>query len=333
MSIEVATYIADLQPVNPPANDPRSQGDDHLRLIKQVLQNNFPGVAKAIYFDSVVSKTANFTIVAADMNKLHLVSTAAGAVTATLPTLTAGDSGWTCRFMKTSTDANPIFVAPAAGTLTSGAISGLAQARRCVAGLEFRALWTGSAWIITRSITLQIGSMVDYSSATLPAGYEWPNGQTFSSAANYPEYNAVRGGLGTMDLRGRVAVTLDNLGGAAAGLLGNFISGGAVGNVGGTETVTLTPNQIPSITSSGSSSVTVSASQSYPSITTWSGFTPIAANTGSYYVPYGVSSVGISFINSMSGSITINSTSNNTGGAFHSNLQPSIMCTKLLVVE
>jgi hypothetical protein len=42
MALETATYIADLNPTNPPGTDPVAQADDHLRLIKQVLQNTFP---------------------------------------------------------------------------------------------------------------------------------------------------------------------------------------------------------------------------------------------------------------------------------------------------
>jgi hypothetical protein len=42
MGLETGTYIADLVPTNPTSLDPRSEGDDHLRLIKEVLQNTFP---------------------------------------------------------------------------------------------------------------------------------------------------------------------------------------------------------------------------------------------------------------------------------------------------
>lgn len=43
MPIETATYISDLVPANPLTTDPVNQGDDHLRLIKQVLQTTLPG--------------------------------------------------------------------------------------------------------------------------------------------------------------------------------------------------------------------------------------------------------------------------------------------------
>ena len=41
MSLEDATYISQLQKQAPPGTDLVSQGDDHIRLIKKVLQNSF----------------------------------------------------------------------------------------------------------------------------------------------------------------------------------------------------------------------------------------------------------------------------------------------------
>jgi hypothetical protein len=48
MPVEAATYISQLSPADPPGGDPKSQGDNHLRLIKQVLQNTFPNASGAI---------------------------------------------------------------------------------------------------------------------------------------------------------------------------------------------------------------------------------------------------------------------------------------------
>lgn len=48
MALETATYISGLVAVNPLSTDPKSQGDDHLRLIKSVLLNSFPGVSGAV---------------------------------------------------------------------------------------------------------------------------------------------------------------------------------------------------------------------------------------------------------------------------------------------
>ena len=44
MPLESAEYIAGLVPTNPVGTDPKSQGDDHLTLIKKTLVQSFPGV-------------------------------------------------------------------------------------------------------------------------------------------------------------------------------------------------------------------------------------------------------------------------------------------------
>ena len=43
MGLETGTYVNDLNTANPTSTDPKSQGDDHLRLIKSVLKNTFAG--------------------------------------------------------------------------------------------------------------------------------------------------------------------------------------------------------------------------------------------------------------------------------------------------
>lgn len=48
MPIETGNYISDLNASNPLAGDPKSQGDDHLRLIKSTLKTTFPNVAGAV---------------------------------------------------------------------------------------------------------------------------------------------------------------------------------------------------------------------------------------------------------------------------------------------
>lgn len=47
MGLESATYIEDLVQTNPLGTDGKSQGDNHLRLIKQVLKNQFPNLGSA----------------------------------------------------------------------------------------------------------------------------------------------------------------------------------------------------------------------------------------------------------------------------------------------
>ena len=47
MALETATYISQLTATNPTSSDPVSQGDDHLRLIKSVLQSQFTTLGAA----------------------------------------------------------------------------------------------------------------------------------------------------------------------------------------------------------------------------------------------------------------------------------------------
>lgn len=48
MALETGDFIGDLSPADPPASDPKSQGDDHLRLIKKVVQQSFAGFDGAV---------------------------------------------------------------------------------------------------------------------------------------------------------------------------------------------------------------------------------------------------------------------------------------------
>jgi hypothetical protein len=48
MTVEAATYLNTLNPALPAALDDVGEGDDHLRLVKTVLQATFPNVAGAV---------------------------------------------------------------------------------------------------------------------------------------------------------------------------------------------------------------------------------------------------------------------------------------------
>ena len=47
MGLETASYISQLVDTNPVVGDPVGEGDDHLRLIKTVLQTQFPNLTAA----------------------------------------------------------------------------------------------------------------------------------------------------------------------------------------------------------------------------------------------------------------------------------------------
>lgn len=59
MALESGSYVGDLNASNPAATDPKSQGDDHLRLIKAALLQSFPGFAGAVIATGVNGGSAN----------------------------------------------------------------------------------------------------------------------------------------------------------------------------------------------------------------------------------------------------------------------------------
>lgn len=61
MGLEVADYISELVPGNPTTADPISQGDDHIRQLKQVLQNALPGNTAPLTFTGDMTVTGNIT--------------------------------------------------------------------------------------------------------------------------------------------------------------------------------------------------------------------------------------------------------------------------------
>lgn len=91
MPIETATYINQLVPANPVSTDGVGQGDDHVRLVKQVLQNTF-----AAFTGAAVTATE------ADLNAIHGIGaggagsvTVGGTAQAGSLTLKGGNTGGT----------------------------------------------------------------------------------------------------------------------------------------------------------------------------------------------------------------------------------------------
>lgn len=58
MSLETGAYISDLNDSNPTSGDPKSQGDDQIRLVKRILKITFPAFTGVmpIAHDQIASK-------------------------------------------------------------------------------------------------------------------------------------------------------------------------------------------------------------------------------------------------------------------------------------
>lgn len=88
MALETGTYIYDLVTTNPVgATDPKSDGDNHIRLIKSCVKASLPGLAGAIF--RVQSKSGNYTLLATD-NLTVIKCTAALTLSGTASTLGSG---------------------------------------------------------------------------------------------------------------------------------------------------------------------------------------------------------------------------------------------------
>lgn len=72
MGLEAATYIHQLDPANPiGGSDPKSQGDDHIRLTKSTLQNTFPNVEGEVTASHAeLNILDGVTATAAELNKM-----------------------------------------------------------------------------------------------------------------------------------------------------------------------------------------------------------------------------------------------------------------------
>lgn len=120
MGLETATYINDLVSANPLSTDAVSQGDDHLRLIKQVLKNSFPNLSKPISKWRVEAISANETVVPADDATLYYVDASGGARTIALPAAST-NAGLLIGVKKADSSANSVIIDPDSSELVDGA--------------------------------------------------------------------------------------------------------------------------------------------------------------------------------------------------------------------
>lgn len=113
MSLETGTFVNDLVTANPiGATDKRSQGDDHLRLIKSVLRNTFPLATTAFYFPRAVSKVANYTVIGTDNEAMIYVDASAGPVTISLTAAATLGGRFRFAIVKSDATANAVTIDP-----------------------------------------------------------------------------------------------------------------------------------------------------------------------------------------------------------------------------
>jgi microcystin-dependent protein len=185
-----------------------------------------------------------------------------------------------------------------------------------------------------------LGAGFDYWLPTTPnSSFVFPSGQAISRTT----YSGLFAAMGTTygtgdgsttfnlpDKRGRLSIGKDNMNGSAAGRVttaGSSIDGTTLGAAGGAQNHVLSAGEIPSITSNGSNTITVTGP------TTGSVYGSCNA-TASIVTGSGGSTVGINGSNlntfSFSGSNNVAVSSSNTGGGAHPIMNPSIVCNYIM---
>jgi len=153
MTVESATYIDDLNASLPAGTDDRSEGDNHIRLIKSVLLATFPNVTGAV------------TPTQAELNAVTTKASATGqtwtgthdftGATMTAATQTAGDA--------TTKVATTAFVATAVAAVSGGSapsMSVIATTSATVAANTHNVLTNASATTITLPASPSAGDEV-----------------------------------------------------------------------------------------------------------------------------------------------------------------------------
>mgnify|MGYP001377300851 CR=1 FL=1 len=153
MTVESATYIDDLNASLPAGTDDRSEGDNHIRLIKSVLLATFPNVTGAV------------TPTQAELNAVTTKASATGqtwtgthdftGATVTAATQTAGDT--------TTKVATTAFVAAAVAAVSGGSapsMSVIATTSATVAANTHNVLTNASATTITLPASPSAGDEV-----------------------------------------------------------------------------------------------------------------------------------------------------------------------------
>jgi hypothetical protein len=106
MPLETATYIDDLVDTNPVGTDAKSQGDDHIKLLKTVLQNQFTALGSAAV-----------TVTAAELNSIPSLFLPPSVVDISDAGATITWNVTTAPYAKITLDSNKTFAAPAGLTI------------------------------------------------------------------------------------------------------------------------------------------------------------------------------------------------------------------------
>lgn len=324
MPLESATSIAQLVPTNPAAADGANQGDDHLRLIKSVLQAQFP----------------NFTAAALTATQAQITSAISAVVLGTTASVhSLGSlSSPSVSFLG---DLNTGLFVPGADqiTIVTGGLAAVKikadQSAEFIGNVLIDGTLTASGGI-GGNVAVPIGGSLDWWTDTLPsANWAWLNGQAISRSTYSVLFGLWSTTFGTgdgsttfnvPDLRQRATLGKSTMGGTADPLRiptsdwTTNVLGQAIGFGQFQLATTNLPahNHVINVTDTHTHNVTVpQTSTSYNA-------------TGSPgHNAYDASTTTVATSGTATGSITAASTNTGSGTPF-TIVQPSIICNKIV---
>lgn len=189
MSLEIATYVSQLDSSNPLSTDLRSQGDDHLRLIKAVLQASLPNLDRAFRIPTAVSLGSGVQSVLASHESALIQCDTTGANTNLFLPVSGIPAGFTIEVIKGSYDTNSVFVQPVSGSVFTKT-GGFSRLRMAVPFERSTFYWNGSSWGRFDQGT-QPGAIQLFAGGA-PIGFQLANGALLNVADN-PELFAIWG--------------------------------------------------------------------------------------------------------------------------------------------
>ena len=188
MALETGTFVDDLVTSNPVgATDLKSQGDDHLRLIKTTLKNTFPNALRAFRFEvTPAAKTGAYTILATDQRALIQVDVSGGAFTVDLPVGSSVFNGFVVTVMKSDSSSNAVTVDGDGAETINGSLTRTLSSRYEAETY----MWDGSEWKtvglnttgilnVVEDLTPQAGGIFDMNSFQM----RWAKGGDIASAS------------------------------------------------------------------------------------------------------------------------------------------------------
>lgn len=165
MGLEVdAGFIATMEKTWPLGGDFKKEGDNHIRMMKNRLQNTFPNADRAFQIPRPMSINSGTGVTTAFDNARVYVDTGVGnadspGVTLALPALTTAENGLLFTVVKINNGPAPIrLTGPGGGVLINGLYD---QIRRSVSSKPIVVTWN-NGWFVDRQIGAPIGTCIPY---------------------------------------------------------------------------------------------------------------------------------------------------------------------------